>query len=117
MVSRTDPRITDEYVFFHQSWPSQWHKASMIIDDTNYNCCEQYMMAMKAKLFNDQDTLRKIMAATEPKDHKRLGRQVKNFKSDLWNQYKAQIVYDANYAKFSQNKKLKQKLHHGNRTL
>ena len=55
--ARTDPRITDEYVFFHQSWPSQWHRAPMIIDNIHYNCCEQYMMAQKAKLFNDTQIL------------------------------------------------------------
>ena len=108
--SRSDPRITDQYVFFHQSWPSQWHKSPMIINNIKYNCCEQYMMAMKATLFNDQQTLTKIMNVSDPKDHKQLGRQIKNFNQSLWDQNKKQIIYDGNYAKFTQNKKLKKLL-------
>ena len=42
-----DPRVTDNYVFFHNSWLSQWHKAPMTINDVQYNCCEQYMMFIK----------------------------------------------------------------------
>eukprot|EP01083_Nonionella_stella_P258129 882730_1 len=107
---KTDPRITDEYIFFHMSWPSQWHKASMIVDNIKYNCCEQYMMAQKAILFNDDDTLQKILNANDPATQKQLGRQIKNFNQKEWNANKKQIVFDGNWAKFTQNKKLKQKL-------
>ena len=104
-------RETDKYVFFHgATWPSQWHKAPMIIDGVQYNCCEQYMMAMKAKLFKDNTAFSQIMKATEPREHKKIGRKVKNFNQKTWDKHKNQIITDANYAKFSQNKKLKKKL-------
>jgi ribA/ribD-fused uncharacterized protein len=35
-----------------------------------------------------------------------LGRQIKNFNEEKWNDIKKQIVFRGNYLKFSQNKKL-----------
>eukprot|EP01083_Nonionella_stella_P185162 674396_1 len=114
---KSDPRITENYVFFHMSWPSQWHKTPMIINNVQYNCCEQYMMAQKAILFDDQNCLKQIMRATDPKDQKQLGRKVKNYNQKEWDKHKKQIIYDGNYAKFTQNKKLNQLLlSFGNRT-
>ena len=109
-TKKTDPRMTDEYVFFHHSWPSQWHKAPMTIDNVRYNCCEQYMMAQKAKLFKDENTHRRIMDSPDPGQQKALGRRVRNFSQKTWDKHRKQIVFDANYAKFTQNKKLKEKL-------
>lgn len=89
---------------------SQWWISEMIIDDIKYNCCEQYMMAMKAKLFNDETTLREIMAESSPDRLKKLGRKVKGFDSVVWDKHKYDIVLKGNLAKFSQNEGLKRKL-------
>ena len=43
------------------------------------------------------------MLATDPKEHKRLGRLVKNFKEDVWNQKCRKIMYDGLLLKFSQH--------------
>ena len=94
-------------VYFKSSYPSQWYITSFTIDGINYNCCEQYMMAEKAKFFKDEDTRTLIMNATEPKEHKKLGREVKNFNEDEWNAVADEIVFQANLAKFSQNPQLK----------
>jgi ribA/ribD-fused uncharacterized protein len=69
-------------------------------------CCEQYMMARKADLFGDAETLSKIMAASDPKSMKSLGRQVGNFNSAIWDSCKCGIVFSANCNKFLQNPSL-----------
>jgi ribA/ribD-fused uncharacterized protein len=97
-------------VYFKSLYPSQWFIKSFVIDKITYNCCEQYMMAEKARFFKDQETLILIMNATEPKEQKSQGRKVKNFNDDEWNQVADEIVFQGNLAKFSQNQDLKQLL-------
>ena len=65
------------------------------------------MMAEKARLFNDKEVEEKIMECEYPKKIKALGRTVKNFNEDIWNDNKYDIVLRGNYAKFSQNEELK----------
>lgn len=86
---------------------SQWYESVFIVDGIVYSCCEQYMMAEKAKLFNDEKTRREILNAVHPKDMKALGRQVRNFDEEIWNKEKYKIVFEGNIHKFSQNKELK----------
>lgn len=86
---------------------SQWYISSFTDGESTFNCCEQYMMFIKAILFNDYDIADKIMNEKLPKNQKMLGRKVKNFNHDKWNFYKESIVYMANYYKFTQNKELK----------
>lgn len=87
---------------------SQWWQAHFTINAEIYCCMEQYMMAEKAPLFNDNETLEKIMKSNNPKLIKDLGRQVKNFSQELWEQKRYSIIFNGNYAKFSQNEDLKQ---------
>ncbi len=87
---------------------SQWWMSSFMINDETYCCMEQYMMAEKARLFNDNETLMEIMKSNHPKQIKDLGRQVKNFNEEAWVQRRYSIVFKGNYAKFSQNENLRQ---------
>jgi len=82
----------------------------MFIDGINYNCCEQYMMAQKALLFNDKDILSFIMNSSSPKEQKSLGRKVKNFDPITWKSQCKDIVFKGNYHKFTQHEHLKQEL-------
>lgn len=98
---------------------SQWQRSDFVIDGVKYNCGEQWMMAEKARLFKDDETLKKIMAVDPalnhsgdspykewtdyPREQKRLGREVKNFNVDDWSKIAQEVVYKGNYAKFSQN--------------
>jgi ribA/ribD-fused uncharacterized protein len=100
----------DDGVYFKSGYPSQWYETSFIINDITYNCCEKYMMAEKARYFGDTITEELIMNTNDPKEHKKLGRTVKNFDSDKWNDVADDVVYIANLAKFSQNQDLKNKL-------
>jgi ribA/ribD-fused uncharacterized protein len=103
-----DPITEHEgFIFFWHGWPSQWHRSPFSLGGIRYLCCEQYMMAEKARLFGDQETLSKILAAETPKEHKALGRQVKPFDEERWNSACREIVYRGNLAKFTQNEDLK----------
>jgi hypothetical protein len=76
-------------------------------DGIVYNCNEQYMMAQKAKKFNDTESLNKILSNDDPKKIKLLGRQVKNFDGVIWNECRYDVVLEGALLKFSQNKQLK----------
>lgn len=93
----------EKFTFFWQGPLSQWHMCKFSVHHVDYNCTEQWMMAEKARLFNDRDTESLILKAKSPKEQKALGRQVKGFKEDVWSQHDMDIVEKGNYAKFTQN--------------
>lgn len=95
-----DGRVTD-------SCFSQWFPAAFEVDGQIYPTAEHYMMAQKAVLFGDSEMLEKILACKTPKEAKAFGRQVQNFEPAIWETKRSKIVVDANLAKFSQNKKMK----------
>jgi len=105
----------DKFVFFwkltHKNEEfSNWYEAPFTIEGITYSCVEQYMMAKKALMFKDLEIYACIMNCADPHQIKSLGKLVKNFKSDIWDSSKDQVVYNACYAKFSQNPALKKLL-------
>ena len=89
---------------------SQWYDVYFEVDGIQYHTTEQYMMASKARVFGDNDTLKEIMNATNPSEYKKLGRKVKGFEPTLWDEKKLDIVVEGNKAKFGQNPELKEYL-------
>lgn len=87
---------------------SQWYPCRFEIEGIAYCCTEQYMMAQKAVLFGDRETYERIMESDQPKEIKALGREIRGFDQDKWDEYKYQIVLKGNIAKFSQNEPLKE---------
>lgn len=100
----------EKFTFFWGGEFSQWYPSFFTIDGIEYNCAEQYMMAKKAMLFKDDETLKKIMNTTSPRDQKIYGREVKNFNVDVWNANCKQFVKEGSFAKFTQNEDLKKVL-------
>ncbi len=97
---------------------SQWYNCQFTADGIDYHTAEQYMMAQKALLFNDEEIFRRIMQANNPGLYKQLGRQIRNFDEQKWNENKYRIVVEGNTAKFFQNKQLREYLlHTGSRVL
>jgi ribA/ribD-fused uncharacterized protein len=97
--------------FFRTASPfSNWHPSPFQVNGIYYCCSEQFMMAEKARLFNDNETLSKIMATNSPREHKAYGREVKNFDKDKWETVAKDLVYKGCYAKFTQNPDLKKAL-------
>jgi len=110
--------MKEEFVLFWGNTFSQWFPSKFVIDGVEYKNCEQYMMSRKALLFKDVKTNEKIMALTDPRMIKEAGREVKNFKKDKWDVICREVVYRANYAKFTQNPDLlKELISTGNKTL
>ncbi len=85
---------------------SQWAISKFEVNGKVYSCAEQYMMAEKARLFQDKEIEEQIMSATTPNQFKNLGRKVKNFNQEIWDQKAYDIVVRGNYEKFRQNEHL-----------
>lgn len=98
-----------EFCFFWKSnsYFSNWYPSDFEVDGIVYWCVEQYMMAKKAKLFNDYNSFRYIMASKSQKEIKALGRGVMGFNEEIWVKNRERIVFEGNYAKFTQNPTLK----------
>lgn len=86
---------------------SQWFPLEFTENEITYKTAEHYMMASKAKLFNDESILTKILKADTPNEAKSLGRKVSNFDAQIWDEQKFEIVKRANFFKFSQNEEFK----------
>lgn len=100
-------KITDEYVFFYKEYLSQWNKESFKDNEgIEYTCAEQYMMAKKAQLFNDDEMYALIMEDIHPKKMQQYGRQVAKFDKRVWDQNAIAIVYQGNMFKFRDNPRL-----------
>ena len=116
MIKLSADRIVNgakpKFVFFwheyiENGYLSQWYPAPFQIEGIRYLNNEQYMMAKKALLFMDTSTYNKIMAESDPAVCKALGKSAANFDQGRWDSCKEEIIYNANYAKFSQNPELK----------
>lgn len=82
---------------------SQWFDSEFYVDGIKYYNAEQYMMAKKALLFNDIEIYNQIIITSKPGKVKVLGRQVKNFNQQFWEDNRFDIVVSGNFHKFSQN--------------
>ncbi|KAL8748849.1 MAG: hypothetical protein Q9199_008034 [Rusavskia elegans] len=69
-----------------------------------FRTTEQYMMYRKAVLFRDAKVADQIMLAITPKEHKSLGRKVKNFNGIVWDAHREEIVDEGNWSKFCSSK-------------
>ena len=65
-------------------------------------------MAKKAEYFKDNEILEEILKAETPDKAKKLGRKVKNFDAEKVDEVCFEKMYEAVYAKFSQNSNLKE---------
>lgn len=102
--------MKEQFIFFWHGIFSQWHESDFVIEGLEYNTAEQYMMASKARVMGDDETLSKILKEENPRNQKKLGREISNFDSDKWNAVARDHVFVGNYAKFSQNLKLRNAL-------
>lgn len=94
---------------------SQWFESDFAVDDIIYPTAEHWMMAQKALLFNDTEIYQKIIGAPKAAIAKNLGREVKDFNAELWNENAYKIVVQGNFYKFNQNKELLKFLLYTNR--
>lgn len=81
----------------------QWHRTPFRLADKDFLTAEQWMMYLKAILFDDADIAKQIAESGDPAVQKRLGQTVRGFDQSVWDRWKIDIVYHGNLAKFSQN--------------
>lgn len=103
-------RTTSKYTFFWNGPFSNWYPSKFKIDEIEFKNVEQYMMYMKAVVFDDKYNAKLILDSSNPAVIKALGRQVQGYKDDVWSAIRFDIVLEGCYAKFTQNPELKQTL-------
>lgn len=97
---------------------SNFYPCEFEFNDKMFNFSEQCFMYQKALLFNDFGVAEQILNETDVRQIKALGRKVKDFDNELWDKHKEDFMYNACYAKFSQNDELKDfLLNTGNREI
>jgi ribA/ribD-fused uncharacterized protein len=109
-------KVTKKHVLFWGEWPSNWYPAEFDVEVMlegkreikHFFNSEQYFMFIKAVVFGDIETAKKILATKDPKKAKALGREVKCYDDKVWNSMRYKVMVDANKAKYSQNKDLKE---------
>ena len=87
---------------------SQWWMEDFWSIADTYLCMEQYMMAGKAQLFGDEEIRKEVLACSDPRQIKALGRKVRGFDQKVWDKFKYAIVLNGNWCKFSQNRDLRE---------
>jgi ribA/ribD-fused uncharacterized protein len=102
-----------EYLFFYGHTPpkdgsidksclSQWYDAPFLGVAT----AEHYMMSEKAYVFGDIEIYEKILKSKCPREAKALGRLVKDYIDEVWNEEKFRRAVYGNFVKFSSHDKL-----------
>lgn len=113
--------MNDKYVFFYgheggsaddpdKRCLSNFFYCPIVYMDTTFLSSEQLFMYIKAMSFGDEIAAGRIINYPSPSKCKSIGRKVKNFDADIWDMVSYGAMYQACFAKFSQNEKLGQYL-------
>ncbi|MGW4443222.1 NADAR family protein [Streptomyces sp. NPDC004682] len=86
---------------------SQWWPAPFTVDDVEYATAEHWMMAAKARLFEDAEAERKVLASAHPSQAKKAGRLVRGFDGAIWERERFGIVVEGSVHKFAAHDELR----------
>ncbi|WP_031513854.1 NADAR family protein [Streptomyces sp. NRRL F-5123] len=89
---------------------SQWWPAPFIVDGARYATAEHWMMAGKARLFDDPEAEQRILAAASPGAAKAAGRKVRGFDEAVWQRERFALVAAGSRHKFGQHPELREYL-------
>jgi ribA/ribD-fused uncharacterized protein len=89
---------------------SQWYPSEMQVDSVRFPTAEHYMMWRKARLFGDSAIEQRLLADDSPAVAKQLGRAVRNFRGDIWDRHRFDVVLQGSLIKFQQNERLRRYL-------
>ncbi|KAF2028984.1 DUF1768-domain-containing protein [Setomelanomma holmii] len=67
----------------------------------SFTCAEQLYMFCKALYFGDTASCTRILATRDPKEQKKLGKQVSNFNEFKWSRAKSRVARVGNWYKFT----------------
>ncbi|MFJ6570935.1 NADAR family protein [Streptomyces sp. NPDC091292] len=97
---RPDGRIAESCL-------SQWWPSPFTVDGVAYATAEHWMMAAKARLFEDEEAERMALEAPNPALAQKAGRLVKNFDETVWARERFEIVAEGNVHKFKSDTALR----------
>ena len=106
-------RVTNKHIFFWGEEFSNFFPCNITFkygdEILKFSTSEQMFMWLKAKTFNDNEIADEILKVDHPKDAKRLGRKVKNFSNEIWQDKRETAMKLALRYKFSnENPELKE---------
>ncbi|REK88399.1 DUF1768 domain-containing protein [Streptomyces inhibens] len=87
---------------------SQWWPSPFTVDGVEYATAEHWMMAGKARLFDDAEAERRALAAAHPEQAKDAGRTVRGFDEEVWRQRRFDLVIEGSIHKFGQHPALRE---------
>lgn len=105
---------TEDAIFFWGGIMSNWSKhgfdARLTPDGEvlHFSRSEQYMMAQKATVFDDPETLWFIMNTDNPAHQKAFGKKVKGFDDARWAEVARDLSVIGIYEKFRQNDRIRE---------
>ncbi|CAL9434680.1 hypothetical protein SUDANB105_02109 [Streptomyces sp. enrichment culture] len=85
---------------------SQWWPSPFTADGVEYATAEHWMMAAKARLFDDPEAERRVLAAAHPAEAKKAGRLVRGFDEGVWERERFGIVVEGSVRKFAAHAEL-----------
>ena len=108
-------RVTDKHIFFWGEWPSNWYPCHFTEKrdgkTLEFFNSEQYFMYEKAITFGDEEIAKQILEkGKNPKTAKSLGRKVKNYDDNVWNEKRYDVMLKANMLKYTQDGDLMKKI-------
>ena len=103
-------RCNEEFVGFFGGVFSNFYKCDFELRGKRFVSSEQAFMYCKAKLFKDEEIAKMIINESNPAKCKKLGRKVRGFNEEIWNEKKERYMYLICLNKFSQNNMLRDKL-------
>ncbi|MFG1667186.1 NADAR family protein [Streptomyces sp. Y7] len=86
---------------------SQWWPSPFTVSGVSYATAEHWMMAEKARLFEDPDAERQVLAADHPSLAKKAGRLVRGFDDTAWERERFRIVVEGSVHKFAAHPELR----------
>ncbi|PNG19807.1 NADAR family protein [Streptomyces cahuitamycinicus] len=86
---------------------SQWWPSPFTVDGVAYATAEHWMMAAKARLFEDTAAERAALAAGHPAEAKKAGRLVRGFDEATWARERFRIVVEGSVHKFAAHPELR----------
>ena len=104
---KSNLKIYDKHVAFFGSAFSNFYPCTFEEKGLVWKSSEQCFMAKKAEYFNDFEIYDEILMCETPREAKSWGRKVRDFDAEKWSEVCFEKMYDAVYAKFSQNEDLK----------
>lgn len=86
---------------------SQWWPSPFEVDGVRYATAEHWMMAAKARLFEDAEAEARALEAKGPAQAKKAGRLVRGFDEAIWLRERYALVTVGNVHKFGQDPELR----------